>query len=117
MFIIYSDELDKNDGGLKKLMGDACHALGKIPASGSVNKNIRSLQVVVCPCKCRTTATAKIRRRGEEGNKEERRQGLAGLQEQIQCTRAKRDRVCWCQVCVCGLCASVMLINHRQFGW
>jgi len=38
VFIIYSDELDKNDGELKKLMGDACHALGKIPASGSVNK-------------------------------------------------------------------------------
>ena len=79
-------------------MGDAYHALGKIPASGSVNKNIRSLQVVVCPCNCRTTAKIK---RTEEGNREERRRKGPALQEQIQCTRAKRDRVCWCQVCVC----------------
>ena len=49
-------------------MGDAYHALGKIPASGSVNKNIRSLQIVVCPCKCRTTATAKKRRGGKQGS-------------------------------------------------
>ena len=99
MFIIYSDELDKNDGGLKKLMGDACHALGKIPASGSVNKNIRSLQIVVCPCKCRTTATAKIRRRGEEGNKEERRQGLAGANTMH--ASEKRQSLLVSGVCVC----------------
>ena len=115
MFIIYSDELDKNDGGLKKLMGDACHALGKIPASGSVNKNIRSLQVVVCPCKCRTTATAKKRRGGKQGRKKARTSRTAGANTMH--ASEKRQSLLVSGVCVCGLCASVMLINHRQFGW
>ena len=116
MFIIYSDELDKNDGGLKKLMGDACHALGKIPASGSVNKNIRSLQIVVCPCKCRTTATAKIRRRGDRGGKEGRKKARTAGANTMHASE-KRQSLLVSGVCVCGLCASVLLINHRQFGW